>query len=338
MEPILFLIFFNDISKSTLLFVLLFADDTTLLASGKNLGELINFVNTELQKLSQWFRANKMSLHPLKTKFTIFYPKPERIFWNEIDIYIDENEPGTQNPNPQLKKQISYVNHESDIPAIKFLGIFFDPSLNFKYHITQLCTKLSKSLFILRRCKNILSKEALKALYYSTFHCHLVYGTLIYSSTNEGLLKQIAKKQKIAIRCITNSKYNAHTDPLFNSTKIVRFEDMREIHSLQFMHNFKFNSLPISFEHKWQTVEEQNPKYPLRNSSDFVIPRFRIEKVKRFPTWSIPCFWNSFPDVNGLKNIPSKILFSSRLKKHFISRLPIVCNIQNCYVCNANLN
>ena len=62
--PILFLIFFNDLPKTTLLKVLLFCDDTTILASGKNLNELVEFVNAELKNISQWFRANQMSLHP----------------------------------------------------------------------------------------------------------------------------------------------------------------------------------------------------------------------------------------------------------------------------------
>ena len=72
--PILFLIFINDLPKSTLLKLLLFCDDTTILASGKNLNELIEFVNLELSKICEWFRSNQLSLHPGKTKFTIFLP------------------------------------------------------------------------------------------------------------------------------------------------------------------------------------------------------------------------------------------------------------------------
>ena len=38
--PLLFLLYINDLPLCTKLFVLMFADDTTLLASGKNLAEL----------------------------------------------------------------------------------------------------------------------------------------------------------------------------------------------------------------------------------------------------------------------------------------------------------
>ena len=133
--PILFLIFFNDLPCSTLLKVLLFADDTTLIASGKNLLELVNFVNHELKKISAWFRANQMVLHPNKTKFTIFHAKPNTIPWDDIHIFIDENEPDSLNQDPSFKKSLSYINHKSDVPAIKFLGVYFDPALNFKYHM-----------------------------------------------------------------------------------------------------------------------------------------------------------------------------------------------------------
>ena len=163
--PILFLLFFNDLPKSTFLDVLLFCDDTTILASGTNLKDLMSIVNLELQKISQWFRSNMMSLHPNKTKFTIFRPSTCNLPLADIKLFIDENDPGTTSPNMSLRKEISFVHHLSDIPAIKFLGVYFDPCLSFKFHISQLNLKLSKSLYILRKSKNILSKEAMKSLY-----------------------------------------------------------------------------------------------------------------------------------------------------------------------------
>ena len=99
----------------------------------------------------------------------MFREEEINIMGDILMIFIDENEPDSLNQDPSLKKSLSYINHKSDVPAIKFLGVYFDPALNFKYHISQIHNKLSKVLFILRRAKNVLTPKALKALYYSTF-------------------------------------------------------------------------------------------------------------------------------------------------------------------------
>jgi hypothetical protein len=62
--PILFLCYINDFWKCTNLFSVLFADDTTGLAKGANLQNVISFVNLELQKIANWFSSNKMQLNP----------------------------------------------------------------------------------------------------------------------------------------------------------------------------------------------------------------------------------------------------------------------------------
>ena len=58
------------------LFNILFADDTTALTKGKNIQDLSNFINSELQKLGTWLRSNKLAVNTGKTKIMIFYPKP----------------------------------------------------------------------------------------------------------------------------------------------------------------------------------------------------------------------------------------------------------------------
>jgi hypothetical protein len=72
--PLLFLCYINDFFCATTLFSVLFADDTTCLAKGKKLNELVLYVNHELQKIALWFKANKMAVNTAKTKFIIFKP------------------------------------------------------------------------------------------------------------------------------------------------------------------------------------------------------------------------------------------------------------------------
>ena len=79
---------------STILFTLLFADDTACLASGNSLEQLVNLINTELNKLAIWFRANKMSVNLSKTKYIIFHAKNKKIDDENLPVIFDSNEPG----------------------------------------------------------------------------------------------------------------------------------------------------------------------------------------------------------------------------------------------------
>ena len=71
---LLFLLSVNDICNvSLLLFKILFADDTYVLISGKNLKTLVALMNTELISLNNWFKANKLSFNTKKSFFMIFH-------------------------------------------------------------------------------------------------------------------------------------------------------------------------------------------------------------------------------------------------------------------------
>ncbi len=64
--PLLFLIYINDLPLCSSLMSLLFADDTTLSACNDNINLLIEHVNAEFKKVTQYFRSNKLALHPKK--------------------------------------------------------------------------------------------------------------------------------------------------------------------------------------------------------------------------------------------------------------------------------
>ena len=130
---------------------ILFADDTALGASGDNLLELNEYVNTEFHKICTYFRLNKLSLHPDKTKFIVI---SNSAVANTFDFKIYISNSNTNYNDPLATKiEISKVTKADKIPAIKYLGVFFDPELNFKFHSKHLGGKLSRALFALRSVK-----------------------------------------------------------------------------------------------------------------------------------------------------------------------------------------
>ena len=66
--PLLFILYINDfIFTSNILHKVLFAYDTNLFLSHKNVNDLEKILNDELIKVDIWFNCNKLSLNIKKT-------------------------------------------------------------------------------------------------------------------------------------------------------------------------------------------------------------------------------------------------------------------------------
>ena len=69
MGPLLFILYINDLHNiSPNISKILFADDTNLYISGKNLPDLIKLMEFELVKIKEWLDTNKLSLNIIKNK------------------------------------------------------------------------------------------------------------------------------------------------------------------------------------------------------------------------------------------------------------------------------
>ena len=69
--PLLFLLYINDLPNlSQVLDPTMYADDTNLVCSNNDIDTLFFTVNMELEKISEWFKANELSLN-IKKKRTI---------------------------------------------------------------------------------------------------------------------------------------------------------------------------------------------------------------------------------------------------------------------------
>ena len=76
LEPILFLIYINDLNHAIKYGkVYHFADDTNLLHFNSSTKKLNRLVKLDMKHLSVWINANKISLNVQKTELVIFKQK-----------------------------------------------------------------------------------------------------------------------------------------------------------------------------------------------------------------------------------------------------------------------
>ena len=314
--PILFLCYINDFFTATTLFSVLFADDTTGLGKGKNLRDLTTYVNGELQKIANWFRANKMAVNTAKTKFIVFRTRGKRIDPDDCQLVFNSNEIGSVE-NPNLIVPILRVHEQGVEKSFKLLGIHFDEYLSFDAHVSSVCAKISKSLYCLNRIKNFVTPCAMKMLYFAMVHSHIVYCLNVYSCANITTLNPLKLKQKEAIRVISNSGYRDHTGPLFKRLAILPLDDLIKYSQLKFMFNFHHKKLPISFNDMWTSNRARNPDIVLRNA-DLYVPAHHFATTKRFPFFAMPKVWN---EANDLKLNPSVRIFLKSVKSALLNSI-----------------
>ena len=125
------LLYINDLTNvSEFCFSVLFADDTNMFITGKDMNGLCNQLKEDLRNVQEWLQCNKLALNVLKTHYMVFTPRNKLI--NDIDVKIHD---------AQIQR----------VYATKSLGIQIDAQLTWKTHIEYTCKKLSKCVGIL--CK-----------------------------------------------------------------------------------------------------------------------------------------------------------------------------------------
>ena len=184
--PILFLLYINDLPKSSNLKTLLFADDTALFASSNNYVSLEKIVNVEVKKIENWLLENKLSLN-LKKSYTIIFG--EKL----LSIFIN---------NTKISKQ----------NTIKYLGVTIDKHLKWKPHIDELTSNVYKSISILCYLQKYLSTANLKLVYHALVKSKLHYGILLWGNAYKTTLSNLNKIHNRALHYITKLPYRTNID------------------------------------------------------------------------------------------------------------------------------
>ena len=163
-------------------------------------------LNSERDKLSIWFKTNKLSLNLKKTKFIVFQPRQKRSICN-VQISVD---------NQNIVK----------VKEANFLGVILVKNLNWKSQISHVANKVAKSIGIISRCCFFLPKSSLRMLYYSLIYPYFYYCNIVWASTHKINLRRLVILQKCIIRIINKSHFNAHTDHIFKDLCILKFTDI----------------------------------------------------------------------------------------------------------------
>ena len=296
--PLLFLIYVNDLPASLeKLIPVMFADDTNLVIRGKNLEELTQSINADLETLNDYFKANKLKLNVDKTKMVCFRKKNSE--FQEVDLSVSLN-------GENLKYEKSAT----------FLGITIDEHLSWEEHCNQVANKMARNVGILNRIKNFIPTSSLFILYNSLIFPQFSYGTEVWGACLSKYLKRIIGIQKKAIRNICKSDWTSHTEPRMKSLKVLKVEDQQYLQCM----SLAFDMLKGNSPDIYNLVKDQNlnnAQHELRSRTNkpdnLRLPAFSRTQVKSSFLCKTPDLWNALPE--NIQKSDNRRIFKTKLKK-----------------------
>lgn len=202
MGPILFLLYINDIVGVTSHKCIAFADDISfVVTSNNNITEHQNDIINAINKLIQWLDIHNLKINLTKTNFIQF------------------------NKHKNINLDINYKDTKiKQIKQTKFLGVFIDQEINWKAHIDNICNRVNRFTYALKKVRHVTNVMTATATYHAYVGSVLRYGLLVWgNSTN---IKRAFIAQKRCVRAICGVPPLTSCHPLFKQLNLLTLRSL----------------------------------------------------------------------------------------------------------------
>ena len=299
--PLLFILYINDLPKSSNMNAWLFADDSAMGLASSSFDDLQVCFNHEVNKAQEWLLANKLSVHyAKKTKYILFIP-PHRV---------------KEKPPDFMLKMSGKIIAQTD--TYKYLGILFDEKLNWKPQIDKMCSKLSSVCGVISKVRHYLDRKSMMLIYNTLVESRLRYGLLGWSTASNQQLNRLRVLQNRALRYIDFSPIGTFMLPLYSHYKTLPLSQLITLQQASHMYAQHYNQLPKVFRsYCTQPAHRYETRY---SKTNFFVSHSRSKLSEKSMKVIGPKVWLDIPE--NLKSLPFRKTFSKHLKQSFICDLP----------------
>jgi hypothetical protein len=297
--PLLFLIFINDlvevIDHSN---ARLFADDTCLTISHKNIETMVKQANEDLLKIEKWANTWLVNFSPSKTEIL----------------------PITNKPSEYKNLQIKFMSNSIKIVSEhKHLGMTITSDLNWSSHIDKVLHSCSKVLNILKALKYKADRKALDTIYSSFIRPKLEYGCVLFAGAQKSTLAKLDRLEIECLKIITGATQGTSHAKLYieyGKSSLLKRRNINVLNLFYQIHNKNCASYLKDILNSFTHVN----RYNLRATMTYKNPLCKLVVYARsFFPFAIK-LWNSLPIET--RSLPTLSQFKSELNpKNF--RVPL---------------
>ena len=183
---------------------------------------------------------------------------------------------------------------------------------------------------IMNRIKKSIPQQILNLMYNSLILPHVYFCITAWGFK----CNRIFTLQKKALRIITKSKFNSHTEPLFRELSMLKVEHIFQMQCLKLHYN-EINERTPDFFSKMFKLKSRMHSYETRHKNYIHIAGTRTTSAKQCIRQYIPTVLTSISTLVSDKiTTHSYAGFSRYAKQYFIQLYKYECVISNCYICS----
>lgn len=284
--PMLYLIYVNSMINSVgNCQAYMYADDTVLLSSHKDLKVAESNLQQDFNNILKWCHDNELVINASKTKIVHICSPHNQKKLTPINITFH-----TYNCLHTLRRGLGQCKSCSlkidTVNTYVYLGITVDRHFTWTAHIDTLCKRLRHCAFSLYKLKFILPSDIMRTVYLALVESILSYGLLSWGNASKTHIEKILSIQNKIITCIA-SKRLRHIDvsQYYRDINILPISDLYVYRLI----------LKYYFQPEFKIIEDHKVNTRLRLLNNYKIPSFNNKHGKRMLQYNIPEIFNSLP-------------------------------------------
>ena len=298
--PLLFLIYVNDMKAAVNCKLILYADDSALLVSGKDVVKIEQALSRELNAVNEWLEENRLSLHLGKTQSILFGSK--KSLQKDDKLHITCN-----GQDIEMKEEVEY------------LGVVLDQALKCSCIIDKIVSKsINKLTFLYRNTKGF-NWQIKRMIVLAMVQCHYDYACAMwFSRISISAKKRLQIVQNKVIRFVLGIPPRTHLGcSEFSRVNILPVKYRADQIKLNHMFNIVHGSAPEYLKHSINL--SRSNRYDTRSGNlSCVMPSVKGFGIKSF-FYSASKLWNSLSP--NLQHVTNKYLFKRNVKAYLWEKL-----------------
>ncbi|CAG4937763.1 unnamed protein product [Colias eurytheme] len=209
LSPLLFQIYVNELCQLVLpsTKVIAYADDTALIAVGKDWSETKKVAEYSLSVIMSWFASNSLTLNIQKTCFVTFGPRQSSL--------PDENS-YTLTAHSCTSQRNCHCPSVNRTASVKYLGVHLDACLTWKPHIEAVSSRIRKLIFVFKKLRLAAHRDILKMVYSALCESIVSYCITVWGGSSKSSIIQAERAQRAVIKTLLNKPFRYPTEQVYS--------------------------------------------------------------------------------------------------------------------------